>query len=732
MDVQCERCKTEYEFDDALVSGRGTTVRCTNCGHQFKVRSTEATDPGSDQWLVHTGAGHRLTFVSLRELQRAILAKQVSRTDVLVRGAGPPRSLGSIAELEPFFEGKAAPRPGASAASNAPPMQSSNMRSADPSAPMTFPKRSAHWSPEPAVLPYVARVPATGQVPSTRKTDSFGPPPDAQPSKTDTLRPPADGTAAPPPAPMQGPPQQVVGAAHHLAPPTPPVAIVPARNRSGETAPMMELYPASSPLPPPNHRRPPMRSEMRSEEDLPPMRAQAPSVGPDDYFVPRRRRVGGWVVAVVLLLAVGVGGWAVARPYLVARSAAGAAHLDPRAHQFVVDGERALSDGNLDVAQEAFDKASALAERDPHVLLDEARVSAARADIPWLKLRLLPAEATDEARAAKLQLDDFVARARRMADDAVAAAPEDPAAVRARIDALRLGGNQDAARASVSKILSLGSQAETAYILAALDLAEPDPLWTTVIERLRLAAAGESNAGRARAALVYALAKSGDVAGAKAELAKLDALVRPYPLVPNLHALVDKAVPRPVVDGGIALGVPRVDGSGLPPRTPPAVAAAVPAGGTGGAGVGGSGASTGTQATGGETTGGLQAAGQAIKHGDWDRARQIYEGLVARNPNDSEALAGIGDVDRAQGNTSGAIAAYKRALAVNPSYLPALLGAADTEWATGDRATAIRGYKDIADRFPEGTYPSYVKSRTEGSAPAGAGAAGGSGDRNGL
>ena len=37
MDVQCERCKTEYEFDDALVSGRGTTVRCTNCGHQFKV-----------------------------------------------------------------------------------------------------------------------------------------------------------------------------------------------------------------------------------------------------------------------------------------------------------------------------------------------------------------------------------------------------------------------------------------------------------------------------------------------------------------------------------------------------------------------------------------------------------------------------------------------------------------------------------------------------------------------
>ena len=37
MDVRCSRCGTEYDFDDALVSERGTTVKCTNCGHQFKV-----------------------------------------------------------------------------------------------------------------------------------------------------------------------------------------------------------------------------------------------------------------------------------------------------------------------------------------------------------------------------------------------------------------------------------------------------------------------------------------------------------------------------------------------------------------------------------------------------------------------------------------------------------------------------------------------------------------------
>ena len=37
MDVTCERCGTEYEFDETLVSERGTTVKCTNCGHLFNL-----------------------------------------------------------------------------------------------------------------------------------------------------------------------------------------------------------------------------------------------------------------------------------------------------------------------------------------------------------------------------------------------------------------------------------------------------------------------------------------------------------------------------------------------------------------------------------------------------------------------------------------------------------------------------------------------------------------------
>src|SRR3954454_6380940 len=103
MDVQCERCKTEYDFDDALVSGRGTTVKCTQCGHQFKVkRASEASELApllEDRWTVHTTEGREVVFRTLRELQRAILAKQVGRGDTLTRGNAPPRVLGGISEL---------------------------------------------------------------------------------------------------------------------------------------------------------------------------------------------------------------------------------------------------------------------------------------------------------------------------------------------------------------------------------------------------------------------------------------------------------------------------------------------------------------------------------------------------------------------------------------------------------------------------------------------------------
>src|SRR5512143_505455 len=104
MDVRCSRCGTEYDFDDALVSERGTTVKCTNCGYQFKVY------PGGgggapERWIVRKSSGRELVYTSLRDLQRAIAQRQVGPADLLSRGGGHPlRALGAIAELEPFFQ----------------------------------------------------------------------------------------------------------------------------------------------------------------------------------------------------------------------------------------------------------------------------------------------------------------------------------------------------------------------------------------------------------------------------------------------------------------------------------------------------------------------------------------------------------------------------------------------------------------------------------------------------
>jgi len=105
MDVSCGRCKTEYDFDDALISERGTTVRCTNCGLEFKI----FPEPGRnipELWAVvsavETGAPPR-HYQSLNDLQRAISRGEVQPDDLMSRGDEQARPLESIVELQPLL-----------------------------------------------------------------------------------------------------------------------------------------------------------------------------------------------------------------------------------------------------------------------------------------------------------------------------------------------------------------------------------------------------------------------------------------------------------------------------------------------------------------------------------------------------------------------------------------------------------------------------------------------------
>jgi predicted Zn finger-like uncharacterized protein len=645
MDITCNRCKTEYDFDDALVSDRGTTVRCTNCGDQFKVYRA-GSSPAPEQWVVQCRDGRALVFTDVRDLQRAIAHGQVGRDDALSRGAAAPRLLGAIAELEPLFG------------------------TAPPGAVLT-----------PTQTEFVAANTLSGHGP---------PASDHLPARTGrTGRPPPHGPAMPPPAGLR----TGMGPQGHAA----PGALVQGRYADVDVNAATAFEPRTNPSPGTSPYASSSSGSLRAAQfarsESQPMEEPAPSS--DDpshdwhneprFSVPSMRsRALRWIVVLIMLGMLGVAGATVGRKYLAGamRPASGSQATEGRVNKLLDDGDRSLAEGDLETAKESFDKASALAERDPRVLIDLARLDAARADTDWLKVRLLSADQPDVLAAGKRQAQQSADRALRAADRASEVAPDDPKVARAKIDALRLSGNLLGARSLVVRVGAIAAQPETTYVLAALDLAESSPSWPAVLDRLK-AAAGESNLGRARAALVYALLRSGDTLGAKVEVEKMSTATHPYPLLPELRALVGRssAASAPDVDAGkrvasvVAVAEPR---------------AAEPA------------RSEGDAPPAGDYRTLIQRASQASSNGDYPRAEQLFRAALTKNPGDTEALAGLGDVARARGNPSLARSYYERVLAQNPHYLPALTALADMKWESGDRQGAAKLYRQLLDSAPEG------------------------------
>lgn len=603
MDVTCERCSTAYEFDDALVSERGTTVKCTNCGHQFKVKRPQ-TAGAPERWLVRTIDGRELEFKALRELQTAIAQTQISREDVLLRGGSRPRRLGSIAELEPFFIG-AGPHP----------THATTMGLGEPA--------RRQRTPTPQGLGVVG-------LPGPQRTEgSVAIPLPTAPRGIDGLD---DETSVMPPtlaprrpAPSVPPPRPSNNRSGPSGPGYPGVVVSPAgapqipegeapRNRSGEFQRTLPV-PLDDALPPPTRtphveimsahalepatqlrvaHAPPSPDYAAAVLDdargLPPLPEPAPSApsssssssrhgsippatptpgtvhnsfsNEDTYGEPRfsslpqaPRRTGAarWIVGFVVAGMLALAFATVGRKFLVP-STTGGPPADERIGALLAEGEKSLLDGDIEAAQEQFAKASVLAERDARVATDLAHLAAVRGDIAWLRVRLLP-DGDPDLDTAKRELAQAAERARKAAANAAELAPTDPAATRARIDALRLSDDIAGARKLVSSISAASSQPDNALALAELDLGEAKPDWPTVISRLRTALSGDQNLGRARAMLVYALARSGDVTAAKAELDRMISLPRPHPLVRPLRAFVTResgAAPEP--SGSAAAG----------------------------------------------------------------------------------------------------------------------------------------------------------------------------------
>ena len=117
MDVRCERCGTEYEFEDSRVTEEGVTVKCSTCGHLFKIRKKsfvltepvtlgkkDGEDAGERNWMVRKADGTVLSFKELTTLQKWIVERKVSRDDEISKSGETWKRLGGIAELASFFQ----------------------------------------------------------------------------------------------------------------------------------------------------------------------------------------------------------------------------------------------------------------------------------------------------------------------------------------------------------------------------------------------------------------------------------------------------------------------------------------------------------------------------------------------------------------------------------------------------------------------------------------------------
>lgn len=94
-------------------------------------------------------------------------------------------------------------------------------------------------------------------------------------------------------------------------------------------------------------------------------------------------------------------------------------------------------------------------------------------------------------------------------------------------------------------------------------------------------------------------------------------------------------------------------------------------------------------------------------------AERSYRRVLAHAPHDSEALAGLGEVEILRGSAEAAAAHFQAALAANADYIPALIAVADAHWQAGRGQEARQQYRNIVGSYAADLYPPYVAQRSE-------------------
>ncbi len=748
-------------------------VRCTECDHQFQVKP--ASEGRADHWVVRTAAGSELEYDTLQTLQAAVSDRRVGPDDLLSRAGGPWRPFGSIAEFESLFQGTghapapggprtlsglSAPRPRSTShglGGPAPQQREATATSAEP----TVPQPGARRPPPPSSIPVAADSPRGDDPvhqnePATTIKPAASIPAQARRAAASPATVEPAAVAPPKPVVAEQPPAKPVAASPVAAPieqatarPEPAVAATTAtpqrpgvsqarpRRKGGglgrafrndetfDSLPMdLGTAPAAQPA-----AQPAARPQAVAPIETEPARFDTSEFDSSEIAgLPKRRRYGRWLAAVLILGAPAAAAVVAGPEKLESLWTRARAAVDPgRVERLVADGDALLRAGDLESAKESFVQATALDPASGSAKLGLAAIEAIRADHLWLQVRLVEGDAVA---TVTRQFEMQLVKAQKKAGSLPPRRDADLATTRLRVDLLRIGGKL-AEASELSNDLQGDGHTNSTYALAALDASAAKPDWSAVAENLKTPA--EEHHRRAHALRIYALVNAESFDAAQLQFAVLQKADQLNPLVPFLKAFVSKrvtasekladdsaakvasaaAAARPVEEPAVKKVAAK---SPVSPSAKPRAARRSSAGSA-------SKKSKPRRSGKSDFRRWLQDGNDALGNGDLARAGEMFGRVLEVQPGNIEAMAGLGDVARLRNQPSRAASHYDAVLRRNPNYIPALMSRADQKWSEGDRKGAAEMYQRVVSQVGDGGgYGRRAASRIaqmKSSAPAG-------------
>lgn len=698
MDVSCNRCGTDYEFEETLVSTRGTTVKCTSCGHLFKVfrGGTQEQTPTDDSrpWLVRRRNGDVEPLVSLGDLTRMIARSEITTEDEISRTGQAWKKLGEIAELQGFF---ANPKRAQAALTATPPLGLESptgrpSRTSDAPLPIgvsSSPPVSRTEVTQPGIEPSEPAIRVTETPPSAPITP--------RPGKQTRPKEPARHELPKPTLTVDEPPS-----AQEHTPRERPSARTRAKARQSSSG-------AGNSVPPPpapsvTSVRPPAPSQpssIRPPAPPPPAPPQPQRVATVEAPSPEPKRFPwGRVVALVALVGLGMGAYAWARRLSVepAKVAPSAPFMDRGDEALALHDVRRFSDAVTD-----YTKALAFNELDADALTHLSRAHAIWAEAlenvaQWDAMR-----ATD----ARVERKRQVANARAQAELALRAKPGDRAAEIAMVDALRLDGAINAARTRLDRVMdtSTRNDAESLRVAALLAAAESDGDLSQALQVATRAVESDPELIRTQILLAKLLLASGDIATARERVRTVLSKHPGHKLAGMLLSVIEaKAVaastpvPSAAPDAGAPNDAATAPNSASTEVTPAAATEPGPV----------ATASPELPNTYEEL---IRRGDSLLERGAIKTAKEAFTKALTLRPGAAPALTGLGYIALEKGDAAGAIRSFTPASSAG--HGDAFIGLGDAYRQLGRNSEALRAYESYLNRFPSGPRSSIARRQAE-------------------